>query len=125
VHHVLGDRPAAAQERRTEDPAVRAVLDKPIKAVGGEENLRALRAVTWKAKGTVIFGERKIPVAFDGAAQGTGQVCFDFNAIFEQAVTFTLIFDRDNTWKKGNGNTKSREKTGRSDEADTRRRPAA
>lgn len=39
---------------RAEDPA--AILDKGIKALGGEEKLSKIKAASWKAKGTITFG---------------------------------------------------------------------
>src|SRR5262249_16154655 len=41
---------------RADDKDPKAILDKAIKALGGEENLAKAKAATWKAKGKISFG---------------------------------------------------------------------
>lgn len=45
---------ALSSSARAEDPA--AILDKGIKALGGEEKLSKIKAASWKSKGTITFG---------------------------------------------------------------------
>lgn len=49
---------------RADDQAVRSIIDKAIKAQGGEEKLAKGKAVTWKGKGT--FHGLGMPIEFTG-----------------------------------------------------------
>ncbi len=40
---------------RADDPAAAAILEKAIKALGGEEKLSKAQAISWKAKGKITF----------------------------------------------------------------------
>jgi hypothetical protein len=98
VYQVLGERPAAAREKRPADPA-RAVLERPVQALGGEQKLRSLPAVTWRATGTIHAGEQKLPVKFDGAAQGTGQIRLQLDAVLnESGLKLLIVLNGDNEW---------------------------
>jgi hypothetical protein len=55
---------------RAEDQDPKAVVDKGIKALGGEEKLGKLRVVTWKVKGKIYFGENENPVATESTVDG-------------------------------------------------------
>jgi hypothetical protein len=46
----------AGPAKGADDKDVQAVLDKAIKALGGAEKLGAVKAFTWKTKGTISFG---------------------------------------------------------------------
>ncbi|HJZ92219.1 MAG TPA: hypothetical protein VKE40_15190 [Gemmataceae bacterium] len=61
---------ALASPARADDKDVTAVLDKAIKALGGEEKLAAAKAVTWKSKGKLRRKDQDsdftIQMTFDG-----------------------------------------------------------
>ena len=40
-----------------DEPDPKAVLEKGIKALGGEDKLAKADVLTWKAKGTITFGD--------------------------------------------------------------------
>ena len=49
---------AACSQGRADDKEVKTILDKAIKAMGGEEKLAKIEAFSWKSKGVVtINGE--------------------------------------------------------------------
>jgi hypothetical protein len=48
--------PAVVAQARADDKDPMAILDKAIKAVGGEEKLKKAEAISWKSKGTINFG---------------------------------------------------------------------
>jgi hypothetical protein len=50
--------------RADQDADTKAILDKVIKALGGEENIAKYKAASWKAKGQLHFGKQ--PLEFTG-----------------------------------------------------------
>jgi hypothetical protein len=68
----------ASQVARAEDGG-NAVLDKAIKAVGGEEVLGKIKAANWKAKGTLSFGGADNPITTETTVQGIDHA----NLVFE------------------------------------------
>jgi hypothetical protein len=65
---VLGSglgRPVLADEK---DPT--AILDKAIKALGGEEKLKKAEAMSWKGKGTITFNDNERNINFHATVQG-------------------------------------------------------
>jgi hypothetical protein len=55
---------------RADDKDVKAVLDKAVKALGGEDKLAAAKAATWKTKGKVTFGGNDIDFTGSVTVQG-------------------------------------------------------
>ncbi len=55
---------------RAEDQDPKAIVEKGIKALGGEENLKKARIVTWKVKGKIYFGENENPVTTELTVEG-------------------------------------------------------
>lgn len=60
----------------------RAVLDKAIKALGGEEKLGKVEAVRWKTKGTVSFGGNENEFTGETTAKGLDHLRSTFEADF-------------------------------------------
>jgi hypothetical protein len=74
VAFVLGlSGSAPAQEN------VNAILDKGIKALGGEEKLSKVKAASWKSKGTISFGGNDHEFTSEAIVQGLDH----FRQIFE------------------------------------------
>ena len=44
---------------RADDKDPNAILDKAIKALGGEEKLKKAESISWKSKGTITFGGQR------------------------------------------------------------------
>src|SRR5437660_633980 len=85
---------------RADDSAdARAIIDKAIKASGGEEKLAKYKAETFKEKGTYYGMGNGQPY------QGTYQVQLPDQFKMEIAGVFILVVDGDKGWMKANGNT--------------------
>ena len=54
--------------RAADDP--KAIVDKGIKALGGEEKLSKVKAYSWKSKGKIKFGDSEGEFTGEGIAQG-------------------------------------------------------
>src|SRR5271155_1608457 len=55
---------------RADDLLPNAILDKAIKALGGEEKLKKAEAITWKAKGTITFNDNDNDIKVQSTFQG-------------------------------------------------------
>jgi hypothetical protein len=90
---------------RADDPTeARALLDKAIKAAGGEEKLAKYKAMTWKATGTYYGMGAGLPYTATYAVQHPGQ--------FRMAIegVFTIVFDGDKGWVQAGGSTEEMNK---------------
>jgi hypothetical protein len=80
---------------------VKAILDKAIKALGGEDTLSKVKAATWKAKGTISFGGTDNPVATQSVVQGLDHFRQEFEADFGgNAVKGVTVLAGDTGWRK-------------------------
>jgi hypothetical protein len=86
---------------RADDQDLKAILDKAIKAVGGEEKLKKVEALTWKAKGTITFNGNDNEIKTQGTIQGLdhyrGEFEGDFGGNQVQGVT---VLNGDKAWRK-------------------------
>ena len=71
----------ASQAVRAEEGA-NAVLEKAIKALGGEEQLSKIKAVSWKTKGTLTFMGADNPISTETTVQGLTHSKQDFEGEF-------------------------------------------
>ena len=55
---------------RADDKDPNTILDKAIKAAGGEEKLKKVEAITWKSKGTITFNGSDNEIKIQATAQG-------------------------------------------------------
>jgi hypothetical protein len=86
---------------RADDKDAKAILDKAIKALGGEEKLSKASAITWKVKGKISFGENESGFTGQVTVQGVDH----FRSLFEgefndnkfKAVT---VLSGDKGWRK-------------------------
>jgi hemoglobin len=63
--------PATNKPGVASDQAAKAVLDRAIRAMGGEEKLtKALKGCTWKTKGTLIYEGRPNPISTESTLAG-------------------------------------------------------
>src|SRR5437660_339170 len=65
-----------------EDKDPKAVLEKAVKALGGEENLAKMKAATWKVKGKVNFGGNSNDFTAESTAQGIDHFRSKFSGEF-------------------------------------------
>jgi hypothetical protein len=82
-----------------DDPA--AIVEKAIKAAGGEEKLAKTKAEQWKAKGTIAMMGMKMTYSADYFFQKPGQMRFDIAVdIGEMKMNFTAATDGKVAWEK-------------------------
>jgi hypothetical protein len=90
--------PARAEGDKETD----AVLDKAIKALGGEEKLKAVKATTWKSKGTLTFNENEGAVTTQTTVQGLDHYRQVFEGEFGgMKVMGVTVMNGDKGWRKG------------------------
>lgn len=89
---------------RAQDPKV--IIDKALKALGGAEKISAAKAMTWKVKGTLTFGEGENEFSASGAAQGLDHYRQEFEGEFGgnkfKAIT---VIAGDKGWRSFGGMT--------------------
>jgi hypothetical protein len=73
----VGDRARAA-----DDKDAKAILDKAIKAIGGEENLSKVKAASWKAQGKITFNGEDNPFTSQATMQGLDHYRGEFEGEF-------------------------------------------
>jgi hypothetical protein len=86
-------RPARADA----DKVATAVLDNAIKALGGEEKLAKAKAMTWKGKGTITFGDNDNEFTNQATVQGIDHYRNEFEGQFGKGVT---VVAGDKGWRK-------------------------
>jgi hypothetical protein len=86
---------------RADDKDVQAVLDKAIKAMGGAEKLGAVKAATWKTKGTITFGGADNPFESTTTAQGLDHVRTVIDGEFGGSkIEVVNVLAGDKGWRK-------------------------
>src|SRR5262245_55565553 len=89
--------PARAADARE----ARAVLDKAVKALGGEEKLSKLKAVTWKARGTVSIGGTDNDFTLQATVQGLDHSRHEFEGEFGgNKIMSVTVLAGDKGWRK-------------------------
>jgi hypothetical protein len=85
----------AAPTQKDEKAAARKVIEKGIKALGGETNLRKYKALTYKAKGMIHLG--KVPVTWAVTVQQPSQ--YRLTATGE-GFQILYVLDGDKGWNR-------------------------
>ena len=92
---------AAGGTARADEQEARAVIDKAIKAMGGEEKLAKAEMATWKAQGTMTFNDNannfKSRVTVKGLAHFRSELEGEFNG---NAVKGVTVLAGDKGWRK-------------------------
>ncbi len=92
---------SAGTPARAEDKDTTAILDKAIKALGGEEELSKIKTLSWKAKGKITFMGNDNDITTNTTIQGLdhfrGEFEGDFGGNKVQGVT---VFAGDKGWRK-------------------------
>lgn len=97
----LGDRARAA-----DDKDCKAVLDKAIKALGGEENLSKVKAATWKNKGKITFNGEDHEFTSTATVQGLDQYRSEFEGDFGgNKVKAATVLAKNKGWRQFGGET--------------------
>lgn len=105
---VLG---SASSVRADDQAELKALVDKAIKAAGGEEKLTKFKATTWKSKGTFHGMGVAIPYTSEWASQGATQ----FRALISSEIdgnkfTFAIVLNGDKGWRKLNDQAQEMDK---------------
>jgi len=86
---------------RADDKAARAILEKAIKAVGGEERLIKSSAMIWKAKGTFAAGETESGFTGQVIVQGLDHFRSTFEGKFaDNPFKVVTVLSGDKGWRK-------------------------
>lgn len=79
----------------------KAILDKAIKAVGGEEKLSSIKAASWKYKGTINLGGNDNPFTGQTIVQGLDHFRQEFEGEFGgNQIKGVTIVAGDKGWRK-------------------------
>ncbi len=83
------------------DKDTAAVLDKAIKALGGEEKLKAVKAAAWTSKGTIAFGDNNSEFTSQTTVQGLDHYRQEVEGEFNNnKVKFVMVLRGDKGWRK-------------------------
>lgn len=92
---------------RADDADAKAVeiIDKAVKALGGEEKLSKIQAATWSSEGKLILNGADNPFKTHVTFQGDDRVHVDFEGEFNgNAVKGTTVVNGDKGWRHINDN---------------------
>jgi hypothetical protein len=107
VSLVLG----GAGSARADDKELKALIEKAVKAAGGEEKLTKFKAATWKSKGTYHGMGVAIPYTAEWAVQRPGQFRAEITSDVDgNKFTFAIVFNRDKGWRKFGNDTQEMDK---------------
>src|SRR5690349_10045994 len=88
---------------KADESAARAILDKAIKAMGGEEKLSGIKAVIVKGKGTIVLDGDDVPFTFQTTARGIEQYRTTYEGMAGgEKFTGATVIDGDKGWRKHN-----------------------
>src|SRR5271165_2194385 len=82
---------------RAAEGDAKAILDKAIKAVGGEEKLAKAEAFSWKSKGTVNFGGNESDSTEEVTAKGLDHYRREFG---NDQFHVEVVLAGDKGWRK-------------------------
>lgn len=86
-------------------PDANAILDKAIKALGGEEKLTKVKVISWKTKGTVTFGGNDNEVTTQSTVQGFDHARLEFEGEFGgNPFKGVTVLAGDKGWRDFGGN---------------------
>jgi uncharacterized protein (TIGR03000 family) len=96
---------ATSVVRADDDPAIKILLDKAIKAAGGADQAARLKNVTWKGKGRIMWptlqGKKQIPFQLKTSAQGWDRVRLQID-VDDWQESLTLIMNGgEKVWLNG------------------------
>jgi hypothetical protein len=87
--------------RAEDDKDPKAILDKAVKALGGEDKLSKVKAATWKGKGTLTFMGSDNDIATETTVQGLDHVRAEFEGDFGgNKIKGATVLAGDKGWRK-------------------------
>ncbi len=97
---------APVNPTRADEQEAKAVLDKAIKAIGGEEALAKAKVITSASKGTITFGGNDNEFTSRSTTQGLERSRAEFEGEFNgNSVEVVTVVDGDKAWRKFGDNT--------------------
>lgn len=87
---------------RADDKDAKAILDKGIAALGGEEKLGKVKAFSWKAKGTITFNDNENEFTTTVTIKGLKDLRREFG---NDQFTGVVVVDDDKGWRKFGDNS--------------------
>jgi hypothetical protein len=93
---------AALGPARADDQDAKAILDKAIKALGGEEKLKKASVHSWKAKGKLHLGGEERDIESQATASGLDHFRREFTLPQFSGI---VVIDGDKGWRKGRNGT--------------------
>jgi hypothetical protein len=104
---------ALAPSAQADEKGAGAILDKAIKALGGEEKLAKVKAATWKTKGTISFMGNDSDVTATWTVQGLDHQRQEFEGDFGgNKITGVTVVAGDKGWRKFGENGMALDKEG-------------
>src|SRR5258708_7567273 len=98
---------------RADDQDTKAILDKAIKALGGEEKLSKVVAMTWKSKGTISINGNENEISTRVSLQGLDHIRSEFEGTFNgNPVKGVIVLNGDKGWRKFGDNGMRMEDSG-------------
>jgi hypothetical protein len=96
---------------RADDQGAQAILDKAIKALGGEEKLSKVEAATWKGKGTITLNGNDNEFTSQATMQGLDHYRSEFEGEFDgNKVKGVTVLNGDKGWRKFGDNGRELDK---------------
>jgi hypothetical protein len=87
-----------------DDP--KAIIDKGIQALGGEEKLAKAKAYSWKSKGKIKFGDNDSEFTVEGTVQGLDHLYTKFSGNFmDNKIEAVAVLAGDKGWRTFMGMT--------------------
>jgi outer membrane lipoprotein-sorting protein len=84
-----------------DEPDAKAILEKGIKALGGEDKLAKAEVLSWKVKGTITFGDNDNPYSGQTTIQGLDHFRSEFEGEFNgNAIKGVTVLDGKKGWRK-------------------------
>ncbi len=91
----------AAGPVRADEKDPNTILDKAIKAAGGEEKLKKLDAMTWKVKGSIVINGDSNPFTASSTVQGLDHYRSEFDGEFGgNPIKAVAVLNGDKGWLK-------------------------
>jgi hypothetical protein len=92
---------AAGRSVRADEKDLHAILDKAIKAVGGEEKLKKLDAMTWKTKATITVNGNANDMSLQSTVKGLDRYRAEFEGEFGgNTIKGVVVLNDKKGWRK-------------------------
>jgi hypothetical protein len=102
---------ATGPARTADKEDTQAILDKAIKALGGEKNLAKVKAATWKTKGKIYFMDNENPFTTESSYQAPDRYRSMFEGDFGgNTIKAVAVVNGDKGWRHFMDNTEELDK---------------